>query len=180
MLGADDYRMLMNEGARNGGFEEPFDLNEIPPHNTDWQNELFEKNVPMMNFDLSIAGGNEKTTYASSISYFSQQGIIGGDKSQFDRVTARINGQHIANKWFTFGSNLAYSHIMRRGIGSNQSFNGAYSSALNLDPLTPLFETDTAILNQPPYSNEPVVVTDADGNVYGISGLQLCRYAEYS
>ncbi len=34
MLGADDYRMLMNEGARNAGLSEPFDLNEIPRSNT--------------------------------------------------------------------------------------------------------------------------------------------------
>jgi len=169
MLDADQYRTLMNEGARNAGLSEPFDLNEIPAHNTDWQASLFQKNAPIMNYDIGIAGGNEKTTYASSISYFSQQGIIGGDKSQFDRITARINGEHRATKWFLFGSNLAYSHITRRGIGSNQSFNGAYSSALNIDPLTPLYEEDTAILAQPPYSTEPVVTT-VDGKVYGISG----------
>jgi len=169
MLDADQYRMLMNEGARNAGLTEPFDTNEIAPYNTDWQGELFQKNAPIMNYDIGIAGGNEKTTYASSISYFSQQGIIGGDKSQFDRITSRINGEHKATKWFLFGSNLAYSHITRRGIGSNQSFNGAYSSALNIDPLTPVYEEDTSILAQPPYSTEPVVTT-ADGKVYGISG----------
>ncbi len=168
MLGADDYRLLMNEGARNALLDEPFDLNEVALYDTDWQDELFMKNAPMMNYDLSMAGGNEKTTYASSFSYFTQQGIIGGDKSQFDRFTARLNGEHKANNWFKVGSDLAYSHIIRRGIGSNQSFNGAYSSALNLDPLTPVFETDTAILNQPPYSDQPVVL-DQDGNVYGIS-----------
>ncbi len=170
MLGADDYRMLMNEGARNAGLTEPFDLDEVPAANTDWQAQLFEKNVPIMNFDLSVAGGNEKTTYSSSISYFSQQGIIGGEKSQFDRLTARLNGDHRATDWFKFGGSLSYSEIKRRGIGSNQSFNGAYSSALNLDPLTPLYMTDTSILSQYPYSSEPVV-TAPDGSVYGISDL---------
>jgi TonB-linked SusC/RagA family outer membrane protein len=168
MMDADEYRMFMNEGARNAGLSEPFDLTEVPANNTDWQEELFTKNAPIMNYDLAISGGNEKTTYASSVSYFMQQGIIGGEKSQFERISARLNGEHKANKWFTFGSNMAYSHIMRRGIGSNQSFNGAYSSALNLDPLTPLYETDTAKLNQYPYNIEPVIISD-DGNVYGIS-----------
>ena len=168
MLDADQYRMLMNEGARNAGLTEPFDLNEIAKHNTDWQGELFQSNAPIMNYDLSVTGGNEKSSYSSSLSYFSQQGIIGGDKSQFDRITARINSQHKVTKWFNFGNNLAYSHIVRRGIASNQSFNGAYSSALNLDPLTPLFEEDPDILDMPPYSTEPVVKTP-DGRVYGIS-----------
>lgn len=168
MLNADQYRMMMNEGASNAGLSEPFDMNEIPKYDTDWQEELFQKNAPMMNHEVSVTGGSEKSSYASSISYFSQQGIIGGDKSQFERITARLNSRHQVNKWFNFGNNLAYSHIETRGIASNQSFNGAYSSALNLDPLTPLYETDPDILAQPPYSNEPVV-TDKDGNIYGIS-----------
>jgi len=168
MLDAEQYRMLMNEGARNAGLTEPFDLNEVPKYSTDWQKELFQENVPIQNHELSITGGNEKTTYASSLSYFSQMGIIGGDKSQFDRITARLNTTSKVNKWFRFGNNLAYSYIKRKGISSNTSFNGAYSSALNLDPLTPVYETDPDILAQAPYSTEPVV-RNLDGSYYGIS-----------
>lgn len=168
MLGAEDYRMLMNEGARNAGLTEPFDLNEVPRHNTDWQDALFMSNAPMTSHEISVLGGSEKSTYTSTLSYFSQEGIIGGDKSQFDRITARLNTTHQVNKAFRFGNNLAYTHITRRGIASNESFNAAYSSALNMDPLTPVYETDPDILSQPPYSNEPVI-TDEQGRVYGIS-----------
>jgi TonB-linked SusC/RagA family outer membrane protein len=168
MLDAEQYRMIMNEGARNAGLSEPFDLNEIPANNTNWQDHLFVKNAPMQNHEVSITGGNEKTTYASSMSYFSQQGIIGGEKSQFDRITARLNTKSQVNKVFSFGNNLSYTHIIRRGIGSNESFNGAYSSALNLDPLTPLYEENPDNLSLPPYSNEPVI-KDNLSRTYGIS-----------
>ncbi|MDX9905390.1 MAG: TonB-dependent receptor [Bacteroidales bacterium] len=168
MLDADEYRMIWNEAARNSNRAEPFDLAEVPEANTDWQEYLFTKNAPVSNYELSIAGGNDKTTYASSVSYFSQQGIIGGEKSQFDRITARLNGQVKATNWFTFGSDLAYSSLTRRGISSNGSFNTAYSSALNLDPLTPLYETNPDTLSLPPFSEQPVVRTP-DGKVYGIS-----------
>ncbi len=167
MLDAEQYKMLMNEGARNAGLTEEFDLNEIPTNDTDWQEELFQNNVPMSSHQISVSGGGEKSTFASSISKFSQQGIIGGDKSQFDRYSVRLNSNHKVNNMFSFGNNLAYTHIIRRGIGSNQSFNGAFSSALNMDPLTPVYETDADILALPPYSNQPVV-TNGD-NVYGIS-----------
>lgn len=170
MLNSDQYRELMNEGARNAGLSEPFDMNEIPAYNTDWQANLFEENVPMFNHELSINGGSEKSTYAASLSYFSQQGIIGGDKSQFDRYTARLNATHQVNEAVRFGSNLAYSHISKRGVSSNASFNGEFSSALNIDPLTPVYEDDEAKLALPPYSNEPVV-TDGSGRVFGISEL---------
>lgn len=168
MLDANQYRMIMNEGATNAGLTAPFDLNEIAKYNTNWQDHLFEKNAPIINHELSVSGGNEKSTYSSSLAYFSQQGIIGGPKSQFDRYSGRLNTLHQVNENFRFGSNLNYTHIIRRGIASNQSFNGAYSSALNLDPLTPLFEEDPNILALYPYSSEPVV-TNNEGKVYGIS-----------
>jgi len=168
MLNADEYKMLMNEGARNAGLSEPFDLNEISTYDTDWQAALFVQNAPMQNHQLTFKGGNEKSTFASSLSYFSQQGIIGGSKSQFDRYTARLNGTHNINTWLNVGNNFAYTHLIKRGIGTNESFNGVFSSALNMDPLTPVFESDLDILDNSPYNTEPVV-TDTAGNVYGIS-----------
>jgi len=169
VLNSEQYMMMMNEGAINAGSTDlPFDLDEIPRYDTDWQKELFERNAPISNHELSVTGGTEHSTYASSLSYFSQQGIIGGDRSQFDRITARLNTRHQVNTQISFGSNLAYSHIIRRGIASNASFNAAYSSALNIDPLTPVFQEDEDILSQPPYSNNPVVTND-EGKVYGIS-----------
>lgn len=168
MLGADDYRMLMNEGATNAGLTAPFDLDEIAGNDTDWQAAIFQKNAPMQNHQLSFTGGNEKSTFASTLSYFTQEGIIGGSKSQFDRYTARLNSAHKINDFLRIGNNLAYTHLIRRSVGNNQSFNGAFSSALNLDPLTPVYETDPDVLSQAPYSNNPVVTT-ADGQVYGVS-----------
>lgn len=167
MLDADQYRTIMNEGARNAGLTEPFDMNEVLTTNTNWQNEIFQKNAPIMSHELSVSGGNETSTYASSISYFSQDGIIGGDKSNFERFTARLNANNQVNKFFKFGTSLAYTNIKSRGIASNSSFNGVYSSALNLDPLTPVYVSG-ATLEQDPYASEPVV-TNADGQVYGIS-----------
>lgn len=168
MLDADQYVMMMNEGARNAGLTEPFDINEIQAHNTNWQDALFQSNAPMSNHEISVSGGNERSTFSSSLARFSQQGIIGGNKSQFDRITARLNTKHKVNDWLSFGNNFAYSKIDKRNIGSNSSFNGAFSSALNMDPLTPLYEGNEELLSLYPYSEEPVV-KDGNGRIYGIS-----------
>ncbi len=168
MLGSDNYMMMMNEGARNAGYSEPFDLNEIPAHNTNWQDEIFVKNAPMVNHNVSVTGGNDVSTFSSSISYFSQEGIIGGDKSKFERITARLNSNHKVTEWLYFGNNLSFSHVNRKGIASNSSFNGVYSSALNMEPLLPVFENNADSLAKPRYVNNPVV-TNSDGQVYGIS-----------
>ncbi len=54
VLNADQYIMMMNEGARNAGRPEPFNPNEIPLHNTNWQHELFETNAPIANHELEF------------------------------------------------------------------------------------------------------------------------------
>ncbi|MGE4290199.1 MAG: SusC/RagA family TonB-linked outer membrane protein [Salinivirgaceae bacterium] len=172
MLNADQYREYWNEAKTNSGITKPeefFDMNEIT-HNTNWQDHIFESNAGMTDHNIAISGGNEKSNYASSLSYFDQNGIIGGDKSYFKRLSARFNSNHQVKDWLRFGNNFTYSHIEKKNIGSNESFNGVYSGALNLDPLTPLYETDENILSQTPYSNQPVV-KNSDGQVYGISNL---------
>lgn len=168
MLNAEEYMMMQNEGARNGGLDEPFDLNEIPAHDTNWQDEMFTQNAPMSNHEIQIMGGTEKSSFSATLSAFSQQGIIGGEKSQFDRYTARFNGRHQVTDWFRFGNNFAYAKKYKRQIDSNTSFNGAYSSALNMDPLTPVTETNSDILAQAPYSTQPVIYAE-NGYPYGIS-----------
>ena len=168
MLNSDEYMMMMNEGARNAGLSEPFDLNEIPAHNTNWQDEIFVRGAPMVNHNITVTGGNDVSTFSSSLSYFSQEGIIGGDKSKFERITARLNSNHKVTEWLDFGNNLSFSHVMRKGIASNSSFNGVYSSALNMEPLLPVIENNPDSLDKPRYTNNPVV-TNSEGKVYGIS-----------
>ena len=168
MLNADQYRMIMNEGAANAGLSEPFDLNEIAEFDTDWQDALFVKNAPMQSHQFSINGGNKKSSYTSSFSYFAQEGIIGGAESKFERITGRLNSKHKVSDFFNFGNNLAYTHIKKNDVSANTSFTGAYSSALNLDPLTPVVERREIQLNQYPFSVEQVV-TNEDGEPYGIS-----------
>jgi TonB-linked SusC/RagA family outer membrane protein len=170
MLNANQYKSLMNEGAANAGLTEPFDLNEVPANDTNWQEALLQSNAPMASHQISVAGGGEKSTFSSSISSFSQEGIIGGSKSQYDRITARLNSSHKVNKMFNFGNNLAYTHTITRGIASNSSFNGAYSSAINMDPLTPVVELDPTNLSVTPYSDEPVVL-NGQGEAYGVSNF---------
>ena len=121
----------------------------------------------MQSHQITVTGGSKKSQYASSLSYFNQEGIIGGSKSNFERYTGRFNSKIEVNDFFSFGNNLAFTHLDRRGISSNQSFNGVYSSALNLDPLTPVYEVDPFALNNYPYNAEPVVM-DENGTL-GIS-----------
>lgn len=168
MLNATEYAVIQNEAAAASGlsipFEDPYALGE----GTNWQDQIFNENAPIMNHQVSVSGGNQKSTFASTFSYFTQEGIVGGDKSQYDRYTARINSRHQVSDRFSFGQNLSFSHIDRRTIDANNEFGGPLMNALNMDPITPLYETDPVRLA----NYDPRAVTDGEGNVFGIS-----RYA---
>ena len=76
-----------------------------------------------MNHQVAVTGATRNPLYAGTLSYFTQEGIVGGDKSQFDRhTTFRINSSHDVSDRFTFGQNLSFTHIDRRSIDGNNEF----------------------------------------------------------
>jgi TonB-linked SusC/RagA family outer membrane protein len=56
--------------------------------NTNWQNEVQRSTAVSYNHNISLSGGNEKTTYNASLNYFNQEGII--KKSGLERLIGRV------------------------------------------------------------------------------------------
>lgn len=102
VTGATDYAILQNEKYVNGGsaplYADPYNLvdangNLIKGFGTNWQNELFNDNAPIVQHELSVSGASDKMNYYLSLGYISQEGIVGGNwgQSNYDRLTsARI------------------------------------------------------------------------------------------
>jgi len=66
------------------------------------QYEYFQTAVSTLN-TINISGGNEKSTFATAVSYTNTEGTIPGDK--FTRFTAKIAGDtHISEQFSVFGS----------------------------------------------------------------------------
>ncbi len=73
--------------------------------------------APTQTYDLSVSGGNEKTTYNLSASYFNQDGII--YNSGFSRATGRANVNSVVNDWLTVNGNMNIYHTSNDIIASN-------------------------------------------------------------
>ena len=75
----------MNEAAYNSGKQLPYSIEQlnILGKATDWQREIASKNAPITNYQLSLIGGNNKSLYNSSLSYFMQEGIFDPGKSKY-------------------------------------------------------------------------------------------------
>ncbi|WP_281240216.1 SusC/RagA family TonB-linked outer membrane protein [Flavobacterium praedii] len=117
-LSATEYALLLNESYANGGKALPYPNVSGLGEGTNWQKEIFNP-APIINYDLSISGGSDKITYAFSASHLGQEGIIGGDKSGFERNTARISlGADITDK-LKFKTNAIYTLQSRKTINDN-------------------------------------------------------------
>ncbi len=168
LLNATEYATIMNEASVAGGggviFENPASYGE----GTDWQDAVFNDNAPIQNHEFSIAGGNDRSDIYTSFSYFDQTGIVSQAQSSYERITARFNSTHKVNDFFTIGQTLAYTKIKGIGVSTNSEFGSPLSRAINIDPITPILETDPEVLATSVFSDFPVV-TDENGTPYGIS-----------
>lgn len=167
LLNATEYATVINEGFANDGqairFQNPASFGK----GTDWQDEIFGTGE-RQNHEISIQGGNEKSTYFASFGYYDQTGIVMSDISYYKRLTGRLNSTHKVTDWLTVGQTFAYTHQKNQGINANGEFGGPLSSAVNLDPITPAVVTDWSQVNPALYTNEHIV-RDENGNPYGIS-----------
>ncbi|MEO5907088.1 MAG: TonB-dependent receptor [Saprospiraceae bacterium] len=143
LLNAREYATIQNEAYVAAGkaplpeFANPEALGE----GTDWQEAIFT-HAPIMSHQLTLTGGNEKSSFTLSGNYFTQDGIVGGDKANFQRATIRLNGNHDLKKWLTLGNNLGFTWFKRDAIGENTQYNSPMIRALNMDPVTPIRKAD--------------------------------------
>jgi TonB-linked SusC/RagA family outer membrane protein len=103
---------------------------------TDWQKELFRK-APMMNHTLTVNGGDARTQYLLSTSYFNQHGIALG--SDFKRYSVRLNLDNKTTNWLKIGTSLQLAHIDENVAATGSSVIG---TALSITPDIPVTNSD--------------------------------------
>lgn len=127
-----EYATFIN--ARNQGLGWGFDERPefVNPkylgEGTDWQSELF-RNAPMTNHSLSVSGGDTRTQYLLSGSYFKQDGIALG--SDFRRLSLRLNLDNKATNWLKIGTSLQLANI-RENVNTTNS--NVINTALSQTP----------------------------------------------
>lgn len=132
VLNATEYALIVNEAYANGGSTPPFTNVSGLGVGTNWQDEVFET-APIQNHNISFKGGKEKSSYSYSGSFLTQDGIVGGDKSNFTRFTnsASYNLDILEN--IKFKSGLTLTRTNRRGLPEN-ALGSVLFNALNIAP----------------------------------------------
>lgn len=172
VLNATEYATLQNEMLAAGGEAIKYPNANLLGDGTDWQDHVFNANASVQGTDFSIAGATGNGSYFSSISHLKQNGIVAQGKSNYERLSARLNTVANVNEKFTVGWNAAYSHVDAQSVAENTEFGSPLGRAINIDPLTSLYETDPLKLSQTPYTSGGVLRSNLvrdEGGIYGIS-----------
>lgn len=95
---------------------------------TDWQGELF-RTSRVSEHSISLSGGDEKTRYYLSGTYYQNDGVAFG--SAFDRTSVRLNLDNKTTKWLKIGTSLQFVNIDEK---VNATTSNVISKALEMTP----------------------------------------------
>jgi TonB-dependent starch-binding outer membrane protein SusC len=151
LLNAREYATIMNEAAINSN-KTPYFSNEVLnnlPVNTSWLHHMLDKNVPTQNYVLGMQGGGAGSTYAASLGYTSQGGVVGGSNiSSFDRYTFRINSEHsLYQNIVKLGEHLTFNYQNNRGIKVDGQYNNTLRAAFGASPFLPMYDSSGNYFN---------------------------------
>lgn len=177
LLNASEFMSMKNDASINDGGLPIFSEEAIedPEVDTDWLDQVF-RTAPIQNYDLSFSGGNEKTRYYISGSYFDQEGIVLG--TDFSKFSGRVNIDQKINDKFSVGTNFGVTRSFNNRKEGDQSLNGPVPNALSLPPIYPVYNEDGSYNESGPYAN-PVSIAEQQIN-QGISFRTLGNlYVDY-
>lgn len=109
LLHSDDFVKYINDAYTYSTGKAVYTTSSpAPNYDTDWQDEIFNRNALMQEHSVSFDGTDGKTSYMLSGSIYNQDGIV--DASGFDKYTLRSNLSHEFKKWLTVGTHLQISN----------------------------------------------------------------------
>lgn len=161
-LGYQTYTIPAGQYAigRNGRFNpaatEGYVLGDHLIKADDWADEVYRNGV-RQEYTLTVSGAQDKMSFYASMSYLDNQGIT--EKSDHQRLSARLKGDYQAKKWLKIGANMSYTKFEFNSLGNN----GNDSSTANIwaytSQIAPIY---------------PLYIRNADGSqYYDVNGIAV-------
>ena len=134
LLDSRSFERLANEALVNSGGAAIYD-ESLTPATTDWQDLTSNKNALTQNYQLTVSGGNDKTTFLTSFNYFDQEGVI--KASEMKKYAFRANIDHKISSTINLGLSLTMTKVDNNRVG-----NSVLQSRLTTPPNLPVMQDD--------------------------------------
>ncbi|MDQ4139447.1 MAG: SusC/RagA family TonB-linked outer membrane protein, partial [Bacteroidota bacterium] len=144
VLNAQEYIQVMNGIAKDEGRAPEFTEADIARigAGTNWQDQVYQT-APLQNHNLSVSGGDDKTTFFTSLNYFDQEGVV--KRSGIKKYIGRINLERKFGEKAQIGININTSVLKDNnsidGVNNNENA-GPINTALLYDPTEPIYDPD--------------------------------------
>lgn len=161
VLNGDQYVDLLRESLINRGrnplTEFPFSQVQPTGTTTNYQDEIF-RTAPISNYNLSVAGGNERVSTFASLGYFRQTGtIIGQD---YKRYNLRVNLDYQATDKLKIGTSTLLSNALQNRVANDFSGFSILANALTRNPNLPVRNADGTYSIDPLNNENPVLLAN--------------------
>lgn len=134
ILDAPAFEKLSNESLVNSGGTAIYDENN-PSATTDWQELTSNDNALIQNYQLTVSGGSENTTFLTSFNYYDQEGTI--KATEMKKYSFRANLDHKISSTIRLGLNLTMTKV-----DNNRAGNNVLGSRLSTPPNLPVRQSD--------------------------------------
>ncbi len=104
---------------------------------TNWYDEIYRSGI-VQEYDLSVAGGGKKSTFAISGNYLDQQGFL--KYTDFKRYNFRVNADTKFSTWLKVGESLQAIYIDQKGDFTNNQEGSPISMAYRMQPIVPVYD----------------------------------------
>ena len=146
LMNTQEYTTIANEARVNSGYAPLYTQAQIAAFpNHDWQDDLFNEGAIKQNHSLLITGGDKKSTIATGLSYYGQEGMIGGvaNQSQYDRITFSVNStSEVIENHLKIGENFTFANVKSSGIADDGIYSNGIRSFLNAAPIDAAYDAN--------------------------------------
>ncbi len=129
-----EYATLVNEYGNDTGHGDYFTADQLADLQAgragyDYSREIFRTAVTQ-NYDLSVSGGNENTTFLASFRYQNDQGIL--KESMSETYNWRLKVDTKIKKWLDVGLNF-YGNYRKNSSPRTSEYRGIFQTAMFYD-----------------------------------------------
>jgi TonB-linked SusC/RagA family outer membrane protein len=164
VMNSEQFRDLMTELGQNTDWS-------LYTENTDWQKKIFQEGRSQ-NYQLSISGKNDRTTYYMSGGWMQQIGAV--RSSEMDRYNFKINLEQEMNNWLKVGTNLSYMRYSDVDVSDNNNVNsgGVILGVLSTPPNIGVYLPNGRFTSNP-FQDWENPVAGTDGSQRGFKNQRM-------
>ena len=162
LLNGEEYATIANIRAANDGEAPYFSDAEVAAfgEGTNWQDEIFQL-APIQNHSLRVSGGNSKTLFSVSGSFFDQKGIIINSGYKNAQLRTSLETKLLPNWRLSLNSILSRRENRNLLSNNTERGRGVLSAALADAPTIPVRDAEGNYSDVRPYGFSPEGVENA-------------------